>query len=123
MRVVDKIRPRQVVAFLLAPLAPGFVLMIIALFGHPGEGIWGFKFLAIFTYPAMLVLGLPAHLLLVKRHWTSGWSYTLAGLVIGAVVAGIFFGGRVAVLGALLGAVTGFTFWLIAAPSPSRRVS
>ena len=117
MRVADKIHFRQVIAFLLAPLAPGFLLMIIALFGHPGEGIWGLKFLAIFTYPAMMVLGLPVHLLLLKRHWTSGWSYTLAGLIIGALVAGIFFGKLIAILGAILGTTTGFTFWLIARPS------
>jgi hypothetical protein len=118
-----KIRPRQVVAFLLAPLAPGLLFLIPSLFGNPSEGVWALKLSAMVTYPAMVVLGVPVHLLLAKRGWTRGWAYTLAGLVIGAILAAIVFGKTVAILGAILGAATSLTFWLIARPNNSREAS
>jgi len=75
------------------------------------------------TYPAMMVLGVPIHLLLVKRGWTSGWVYTLAGLVIGAIIGGVLFGRGVAILGAILGPAMSFAFWVITRPhnDPERR--
>ena len=119
-----KVRPRQVVAFLLAPLAPGLLAIIASLFGNPWEGIWVLKMSAMVTYPAMVVLGVPAHLLLVKRRWTSGWTYTLVGLVVGACVAEAVFGWfawnpSFLFLGAIFGALTAFTFWAIARPDAS----
>jgi hypothetical protein len=40
MRAAAKlqVRPRQVVAFLLASLAPGFLAIVTSLFGQSGEG-------------------------------------------------------------------------------------
>jgi hypothetical protein len=104
------------VAFLVAPLAPGFLFLFLALFRNPSEGVWGLKLSAMVTYPAMTVLGVPMHLLLVKRGWTSGWVYTLVGLVIGTIMGGVLFGRNVAILGAILGAATSFVFWVIARP-------
>ncbi len=82
------------------------------------------KMSAMVTYPAMVVLGVPAHLLLVKRHWTSGWIYTLVGLVVGAGVAEVVFGWfawnpSFLFLGAIFGALTAFTFWVIVRPDTS----
>ena len=79
------------------------------------------KLSAMLAYPAMVVLGVPAHLLLVKRGWTSGWIYTLVGLVIGAGVAEAVFGWPAGnpgfmFLGVIFGALIAFSFWAIARP-------
>lgn len=118
-----KARLRIVVASLLAPLTPGFLLFLSNPFGNPSEGVWVLKLSAMVTYPAMMVLGVPIHLLLVKRGWTSGWVYTLAGLVIGAIIGGVLFGRGVAILGAILGPAMSFAFWVITRPhnDPERR--
>ncbi len=138
MSATSKHVMRLLVAFLLAPIGPGMLFMFLALFTNPGEGIWVLKFFAMLYYPAMLLLGLPIHLLLVKRHWTSGWIYALSGMVIGAIVDAVFFeralfqgAGSAANAGQLLatsdaillalcaslGALTAWTFWLIALPN------
>ena len=125
-------------AFLLTPIGPGLLFIFLALFTHPGEGLWALKFFAMLYYPAMLVLGLPIHLFLVKRHWTNSWSYVLAGVVIGVIVYVVFFerlffknAGLVSnpgqllepssaillTISAVLGALTAWTFWLIARPN------
>jgi uncharacterized membrane protein YeaQ/YmgE (transglycosylase-associated protein family) len=122
-----QVRPRQVVAFLLAPLAPGFLAVITSLFHNPAEGFWVLKLSAMLTYPTMLVLGVPAHLLLVKRGWTSGWIYTPVGLMIGACVAEAVFGWfawnpGLMFLGATFGALIAFIFWAIARPDRSYSV-
>lgn len=122
-----KVHPRQIVAFLLAPLAPGLLAVITSLFGHPWEGVWMLKLSAMVAYPAALVLGVPAHLLLVRRRWTNGWIYTLVGLVVGACVAEAVFGWFAwnpgfMFLGAIFGALIAFTFWAIARPDRSYSV-
>ena len=136
MSVVGKSPVRLWVGLLLAPLAPGLLLLVLSLVGNPGEGLWALKFSALVGYPAMLVLGIPAHRLLQKRRWISGWSYSVAGAVIGVIVAGVLFGsvaihnvsltpdpGRslgpsvaIAIVAALLGALAAWIFWLIALP-------
>jgi hypothetical protein len=121
-----KVRPRQVVAFLLAPLAPGLLVVVTSLFGNLWEGVWMLKFTAMMTYPIMVVLGLPVHFLLVKCGWTSGWIYTLVAIAAGACVAEAAFGwstGNPAfmVLGAMFGALIAFAFWVIARPDRSSQ--
>lgn len=123
MFAINKSMARLLAGFLLAPLGPGLLLMFLAIFTHPGEGVWGLGLFALFYYPAMLVLGLPAHFLLVKIHWVNGWGYVLAGMVVGVIAAMAVFGGvalhnlSLAIIAALLGALTAWTFWLIARPS------
>lgn len=138
MSAVGKRVIRLLIAFLLAPIGPGLLFMTLALFSNPGEGIWALGFFAMLYYPAMLVLGVPTHFLLVRRNWIHGWSYALAGLVIGAIVDLVFFerfffsdAGRASgqnqllmpsdtillIISALLGALTAWTFWLIARPN------
>ena len=119
-----KIRPRLVVAILLAPLAPGLLAIITSALHNPYEGVWVLKMSAMLTYPAMIVVGAPLHLLFIKKGWTKGWLYTLAGFVIGALVAEAVFGWFVwnpgiLFLGAMFGALIAFTFWLIARPESS----
>lgn len=108
--------PRFILAILLAPLVPGILFLAFSMFGYPGEGAWSLKFAAMLGYPAMVVLGAPAHLILMKCRWTAWWCYALTGLLIGAIICGLLFGVRVAALGAILGALTAAVFWLIAKP-------
>jgi hypothetical protein len=119
-----KIRLRPIVAFLLAPLAPGMLFVIPSLFHNPAEGFWAFKLSVMFTYPAMVVLGVPAHLLFVKQGWTKGWIYALVGLVIGTIVSAVAFlpTGGFLFLGAIFGALIASIFWAIARPDCAQSV-
>ena len=137
MSATDSSGLRLLTGFLLAPIVPGLLFLILSLFGNPGEGVWALKLSAMVGYPAMLVLGVPIHLLLVRRHRTGGWTYVLAGIVTGTVVAAVLFGrvvmqnfsitpdptrslgpsAAIFVLAALLGALAAWVFWLIARPS------
>lgn len=123
MFVVNKSVVRLFAGFLLAPLGPGLLFVLLALFTHPGEGVWALGFFALLYYPAMLLMGLPAHFLLVKIRWANGWGYALFGVIIGAILAVVVFGNvalhnlSLLVATALLGALTAWTFWLIARPN------
>lgn len=141
MSAVGKSSVRLWVGFLLAPLIPGLLFLLFSLFHNPGEGLWALKFSALVGYPAMLILGIPVHLLLTNRHWTRVWSYALAGMVIGAIVAAVLVGGvavknfsvipdvnkslgpsvAVFTLAALLGALVAWAFWMIARPNHGPR--
>ena len=70
MSAAGKSSVRFWVGFLLAPIVPGLLFLLLSLFSNPGEGMWALKLSAMVGYPAMLVLGVTAHLLLNKRHWS-----------------------------------------------------
>jgi hypothetical protein len=121
---------------LAAPLTAGIVLLGISAFGKIGDGIWALKMSALAGYPAMIVLGLPAHLFLRKMKWTALGSYAVAGLLIGMLMAVAIFvpvvtsgfglwpsstglsGSFVAILllAAFFGLLSSATFWLFARP-------
>jgi hypothetical protein len=119
---------RLALGLALAPLAPGLLVLALSLLGKPSEGIWALKLIAMFAYPAMIVLGLPLHLLFQRSGWTSVWPYLIAGTIAGAVVAYFVFPSlqvagsspssiAIAAICAFFGAVTAATFWLIAKPN------
>jgi hypothetical protein len=91
MFVTDRPGLRITLALLVAPLVSGLLLLAVAAFGNLAEGVWALKLSALVGYPAMIVLGLPAHLLLARRGWTSLWKYMLAGLLVGAIVYAALF--------------------------------
>lgn len=123
--------------FALAPLTPGLVFLFIsAIEMKLGEGVWALKLSAMVGYPAMIALGLPAHLLLEKLGWTNLWGYMFAGLLIGTVVAFVVFSvvgnaigsisdleklrapsAAIVVLAAFFGALSGMVFWAITRPA------
>lgn len=121
---------RLIAGLLLAPLAPGLLLLAVSLFGAVGEGLWAMKVMAIFAYPTMIILGLPIHLLFKRAGWTRLWPYLIAGALSGLVVSLVVFpsvhifapgqGGAssiaIAVLAAFFGALSALTFWLIVRP-------
>lgn len=91
-----------------APISFGFA----ALFGA-----WFGLFIGL---PAMVLLGLPIHALLVKRRTTSVFAYAGAGAVVGAAVSLAYFTLQATAfwvaLGAGAGALASAIFWLIRRP-------
>lgn len=116
-----------VMGLALAPLVPGLLMLALSLLGNPSEGIWALKLIAMFAYPAMIVVGLPLHLLFQRNGWTSVWPYLIAGTLTGAVVAYFVFPTlrvassgpansssiAIAAICAFFGAITAATFWMI----------
>lgn len=116
---------RLVLGLALAPLVPGLLMLVLSLLGNPDEGMWSLKLIAMFAYPAMIVVGLPLHLLFQWKGWTSAWPYLIAGTLTGEVVAYFVFPTlrgaasatassiAIAAICAFLGAITAAMFWLI----------
>lgn len=125
---------RLVLGLALAPLAPGLLMLALSLLGTPGEGMWALKLIAIFAYPAMIVVGLPLHLLFQRKGWISLWPYLIAGTLTGAAVAYFVFPTlrgaasgaasassiAIAVICAFFGAITAATFWTIIRPNTTK---
>lgn len=116
---------RLVVGLVVAPVMPGLLMLVLSLFVKPSEGVWALKFTAMFAYPAMIVVGMPLHLLFQRRGWTSAWSYLITGMLTGALVAYCVFPTlrgvasvsassiAIASICAFLGAIAAAVFWLI----------
>ncbi|KLD73918.1 hypothetical protein FZ025_00655 [Xanthomonas hyacinthi] len=122
---------RVLIGLVLAPLAPGLLMLALSLLGNAGKGLWALKLIAMFAYPAMIVLGLPIHLLFQRIGWTSVWPYSIAGAFVGAVVTHFVFptlnAGQasassiaIAAISAVFGAIAAATFWLVVRPNNQR---
>jgi len=123
-------------AALVSPLSAGFLLLGISAFENIGEGIWALRVSALVGYPAMFVLGLPAHLFLKRIGWTNIWGYLIAGLLVGAVAYIVMFSSvivnnfhlaadserslapsaAILLLMAFFGGLSSAVFWAIARP-------
>jgi len=126
---------RLVLGLALAPLVPGLLMLALSLLGNPSEGIWALKLIVMFAYPAMIVVGLPLHLLFQRMGWTNAWPYLIAGTLTGAVVAYFVFPTlrlaasgpatassiAIAAICAFFGAFTALTFWMIVRPKNGVR--
>jgi hypothetical protein len=123
---------RAVLAFLIAPLVPALVLTLPAALHEDKNAVTQFIAFATVSYCATLLIAVPGHLLLRKRHWTWLSTYVAVGGVMGlAVFAFLFISGlpsRVPGLGSVVrrllslpvdmiaGVVVLICFWLIARP-------
>ena len=108
---------RLLLGLALAPLAPGLLLLPLVFLGRGYEVLWFMKVVAWISYPAMLVLGLPGHVLLQRLGHVGLWPYVFAGMFAGVVVARVVFHSfftAMTVIVPLLGAMCGAAFWLIA---------
>jgi hypothetical protein len=133
-------RGPNLLGFLLAPLTPGFLLLFLSMIEMDArEGVWALEMSALVGYPAMVILGLPAHLLLKRTGWTSLGIYAFVGLLIGLAIATALFYSMAAknfslmpdpgksitpsiavlVLAAFFGAISGIVYWLIGRPDRS----
>ncbi|MDC7682798.1 hypothetical protein PQU92_05895 [Asticcacaulis sp. BYS171W] len=78
---------RTVLAVMVTPFLPGLILGALLL------RTWGdFSFALMISgmigYPALLLVGLPTHLLLLKLQRPQIWGYLIAGLVAGVAIWG-----------------------------------
>ncbi len=111
---------------LVAPLAPGFVVMVASVFSGAPDA-FGFVVTIVITYPVAVIVGLPTHALLKWIHRVKWWHYTIAGCL-GGMLAWIGFARSIlrdnlifaGILG-VMGGLTAMTFWVLARPDLDRR--
>jgi len=123
--------PREVIAFMLAPLVVPVVTGLYIGRELDSTGIFGLLIVLIATvagYVGTLVIGLPLYVLLRKHNATAFLFAPVSGAVIGAVTMWLvwsvgdldrlrdFWG-----FGALIGAAVGTVLWLIARPDLQRE--
>jgi hypothetical protein len=96
-------------------------------FGDPVSGLIVFGvILSLYGLCAAVVLGLPAHILLVRARRTGLIAYVLTGGVAGALIGGLFAlpaseNAVLVLVGLLAGAAGGSTFHAVARPDRLRR--
>ena len=125
---------RLFLGLVLAPIVPGLFMLALSLLGNPSEGMWTLRLIAMFAYPAMIVVGLPLNLLLERTGWTNVWTYFTSGAITGAVVAYFVFptvrgaasgaatasSMAIAAICAFFGAITAATFRIIVRKTAKR---
>jgi hypothetical protein len=113
-------------------IAPGSLPIAFALgefFSPQGAGGTAVaSVIALFTYATTLSLGVPLHLLMRRRRYSSATQYTIGGALLGAFAGAIlapaflsFSAGSIlgtSALGFFVGAVSATVFWFIAVWSP-----
>ena len=104
---------RTIVAFLVAPLATPVLFFAVAVLSHDSrvlpQDMWAYlAIFGIYTYPSVLVFGVPAYLLYRRRGITSVPAYMVGGALIGLATAAAWL--------TLLGS------WLTAGALPTRFV-
>jgi hypothetical protein len=130
---------RTVLGFLVAPISPGLMIVVLGAvfaFGKSSEGIWIIKLSAMLGYPIAVVLGVPLYFFFRSRGWNGLLVYTMAGALLGVLIYLITiplggyssnglpglserFSNTALVyipLGMICGAVAALSFWLIARP-------
>ena len=126
---------RTLLAFLIAPISFGLVLLVISLFSPSMEiGIWALGFVAMIAYPLAFVVGIPLFVVLRGRRLTGLATYSVVASIFSALLVSYFVIWPVASQGegieaiflpARLGQIaimtfasffTVFVFWLIARP-------
>jgi len=126
---------RTLLAFLIAPISFGLVLLVISLLSSSmGIGIWALGFVAMIAYPLALVVGIPLFVVFRGRRLTGVATYSVVALIFSALlvsyfviwpvvsqgegVEAIFLPARLAQIAVMIFAsfFTVFVFWLIARP-------
>jgi len=77
---------RAILGFLVAPLVPAFLLTLPAALQHNAVAFAQFLAYAKVSYCATLLIAVPAHFLLRKRHWKSLSIYVGVGGAMGLAV-------------------------------------
>lgn len=124
---------RLLIATLVAPLATGFIVLIISLLsGTLRDAGWAFMFTSLIAYAVMLVFGLPTHFGLKRFGYTKLWLYLVAGFLLSIIpiiyfviyprITGphevqIYYSDIVISAGLTIASMlTVFVFWIIARP-------
>jgi hypothetical protein len=75
---------RAVIGFLAAPAVPSALLYVGGIFRGFGDAAFVFPFIVLLLgYVAIVVIGIPVHLLLRRKHIRSLSAYGLSGMLIG----------------------------------------
>jgi hypothetical protein len=77
---------REILAFLIAPLVPALLLILPAVFHDDSIAFAQFLAYSTVSYCATLLIAVPAHFLLRKRHWTLLSLYVSVGGAMGLAV-------------------------------------
>ena len=137
---------RTIVGFLVAPIAPGLLAVILAAPFRAGTGVFGLRELAeaawiiklsaALGYPIAIVLGAPLYVFFRSRGWNGLLTYVAAGALLGLIIYATYVllpeyssnglsglaeklsnTARVYLpLGMICGAVAALSFWLIVRP-------
>lgn len=74
---------RLIVAFIVAPLFPGTILLFFSLINsNTNEGFWVFTFSVLVGYFLAIVLGVPAYILIKKYGFNRLRDYLIGGLLL-----------------------------------------
>jgi hypothetical protein len=127
---------RAFAGFLMAPPIPGALLYIYGVFkGYGDAAVVGPFIITFLGYVAMLVFGIPAYMVLQRKHMRSLSAYIFAGALVGAVFDLVFeilttYPGQLvyrlhylpaaALLAAAYASVAAASFWLIAGISKTK---
>lgn len=128
------VKIRQCIAFIVAPLVPSLLFILLALVARPADGFWVAKFALPFTIGTTLISGVPLHIMFSRMGWTSRWAYASIGVVCGLLAAIFLFATTIVdamtshqsspwfataaftLIFCVLGALSGLIFWVIARP-------
>lgn len=128
----------MVLGFLVAPLMPAFIIIVIAT-AMDGSlknlSTWPFKITMLFSYPVMAAFGLPSYLILRRLRVISIYPYMIIGFILAVIIVltiyaaiPIAYGsfiyhlrelariGWISFFVGSLGAISGLSFWLIVRP-------
>jgi len=84
---------RTVAAFVVAPMMPAAILAAVILAAGGDAQTLGYAaFAGYISYPFALLVGLPAYLVMRRRHWDGLRAYLFLGLALGASFVAIFAG-------------------------------
>jgi hypothetical protein len=136
---------RTILGFLVAPIAPGVLAVVLAALVRPGvdplalaklgQAAWVIELSALLGYPIAIALGVPLYILFRWKGWNGLLVYVAAGAFLGLIVylASVLADGLSQLAerfsntapsylpaGVICGAVAGTTFWLIARPDRAR---
>ena len=83
---------RFIIAFLLAPVSFGILLMLLGSFigGKPGEGMFVLMFVAYVGYPIALIIGLPLFALFRYLRWNGFLTYAISSIGFSALLVFLF---------------------------------
>lgn len=77
---------RLTIAFIVAPLIPGTILLFFSLINsNANEGVWIFTFSALVGYFLTIALGIPAYILMKNYGFNRLREYLIGGLLLSIV--------------------------------------
>ena len=84
---------RTVAAFVVAPMMPAMILAGVILVAEGDSQALGYAaFAGYISYPFALLIGLPAYLVMRRKHWDGLRAYAYLGVALGVFFLALFAG-------------------------------